>query len=460
MKKLLSMALVTLIAATSIVGCGSKENNKDAAKSAKDGDAKKGSVYYLNFKPESDAIWQEIAAEFKKDTGIECKIVTAASGTYEDTLTTEITKDEAPTLFQINGPVGFENWKDYCADLTDTDFAKYMDETAKSLAVTEDGKVYGVPYAVEGYGIIYNDAIMKKYFASANKDASITIKSADEIKNFKTLKAVVEDMTKLKSELGIKGVFGATSLSNGNQWRWQTHLANLPLYYEAKDNNSLKCPDELKFTYNENFKNIFDLYINNSSTEKSKLSEATVDGSMAELALGECAMIQNGNWGWGGINGVKGNVVQEADVKFLPIYTGVEGEETQGICIGTENYYSINSRASKDDIAATLEFLEYVFNTEKGKDYVVNKLGFITPFNTFKDNEKPSDPLALEVLRYSANTELKSVPWVFATFPSEDFKNQFGGYLLNYTLGKAEWKEVVDSTITSWNTEVAKAANK
>ena len=92
-------------------------------------------------------------------------MVTASSGTYESTLKSEVAKKNPPTLFQINGPIGYHNWKDYCLDLADTEV--YNNLTDKDMAIRGvDGKgVYGIPYVVEGYGIIYNDAIMEKYFA-------------------------------------------------------------------------------------------------------------------------------------------------------------------------------------------------------------------------------------------------------------------------------------------------------
>ncbi len=135
------------------------------------------------------------------------------------------------------------------------------------MAVTDGDGVYGIPYVVEGYGIIYNNAIMNKYFAMDGAKA----KSMDEINNFATLKAVVEDMTAKKDQLGIKGVFSSTSLKPGEDWRWQTHLANVPVFYEFRDNNvDIKNADatkEIKFQYADNFKNIFDLYLNNSTTD-------------------------------------------------------------------------------------------------------------------------------------------------------------------------------------------------
>ena len=152
----------------------------------------------------------------------------------------------------------------YTADLKNTKFYSILSD--KSMALTDGDKVLAVPYAVEGYGIIYNDAIMKKYFALPSK--AVSISSADEITNFATLKAVVEDMTKHKTELGIKGVFASTSLAAGNQWRWQTHLVDVPLYYEMKDKG---IPMGTKmatfdFTYSDNMKNIWDLYLQNSTT--------------------------------------------------------------------------------------------------------------------------------------------------------------------------------------------------
>ena len=113
----------------------------------------------------------------------------------------------------------------------------------------------------------------------------------DEINNFDKLKEVAEDMQSKKDELGIKGVFASTSLTPGEDWRWQTHLANLPIYYEYKD-NKVKDEDEISFKYSDNFKNIFDLYINNSTCEPTLLGSKTVTDSMSEFALGQCAMVQ------------------------------------------------------------------------------------------------------------------------------------------------------------------------
>ena len=83
-----------------------------------------GRVYYLSFKPENAADWEKLAQEYTSRTGVPVKVVTAASNTYEQTLMAEISNKEAPTLFQINGPIGYRNWKDYCTDLSGTNLYK------------------------------------------------------------------------------------------------------------------------------------------------------------------------------------------------------------------------------------------------------------------------------------------------------------------------------------------------
>ena len=220
-------------------------------------------MYFLNFKPEVADVYTKIADAYKQETGVTLKVVTAASGTYEQTLRSEIVKADPPVLFQINEPIGYENWKDYCAELSGTQLYQHL--TVKSLAVTSNGGVYGIPYVVEGYGIIYNGAIMDKYFAIPGA----VVTSMDAINNFDTLKAVVEDMTAKKDQLGIQGVFSSTSLKPGEDWRWQTHLANIPhLLRDQGYNPNIANPNDfktIKFQYSDNFKNIFDLYINNST---------------------------------------------------------------------------------------------------------------------------------------------------------------------------------------------------
>lgn len=438
LKRFVSMVMALMLVVGLAAGCGKSKKEE----------AQGGSVYFLNFKPEVAEVWEKIAKEYTKETGVPMKVITAAAGTYESTLKSEIAKKGAPTLFQVTGPVGYKAWKDYCKDLKDTKLYSWLLD--KSMAIGgEDGGVYGIPYVVESYGIIYNEAIMRKYYALSNAK----VKSSEEINSFEKLKEVVEDMTARKDELEIEGVFASTSFSPGEDWRWQTHLANVPQYYEFKE-DGVDEKKEFEFRYNENYKNIFDLYLNNSCTEPKMLGAKSVADSMAEFALGKVAMVQNGNWAWSQIAETDGNIVTQDNVKFMPIYTGMKEDEEQGLCTGSGNFMCINSQTSEENQKASEDFLEWLFNTEVGKNYVTNELNFITPFDTFAEAELPSDPLAKEVIRYMGDSNMTSVSWVFLTMPGEEWKSNFGASLLEYAQGSKKWKTVVEDMKTSWKDEM------
>ena len=447
-KKIITM-LVAAAMAFSVTACSQESSQTDSSTNST-GTSAKAKIYYLNFKPEIAEVYEEIAKAYQQETGVELTVVTAAAGGYEQTLKSEIAKAEPPTIFQINGPRGYAGWKEYCADLKDTQLYQHL--TDKSLAITDGDGVYGIPNVVEGYGIIYNDAIMQRYFSTPGAKVS----SMEEIRSFETLKEVVEDMTAKKEELGIQGVFASTSLSPGEDWRWHTHLANIPLYYEFTENDIDLSGDgvnTISLQYSRQLQNIFDLYLNNSVTEPKLLGSKQVADSMAEFALGQCAMVQNGNWAYSQISQVDGNTVQAEDIKFLPIYTGIAGEEDQGICIGTENYLAINRKVSQEKQQLSADFLYWLYSSETGKDFVVNRLGFIAPFDTFTPSEQPDDPLAQEVIRWMNTEGVRNIPWDFTIFPNQAFKDDFGAALLQYAQGSKDWDQVTQTVVTRWTEE-------
>ena len=437
MKKSLSILLVFALALSSVFAGGAKESSANE-------------VYFLNFKPEIADVYTDIVAPaFEEETGLKLRVVTAASNQYQTTLRSEMAKSNPPVIFQVNGPIGVQAFTNDVAPLEDTGFYALLAD--KSMAIEQDGHVVGIPYAVEGYGIIYNDAIMRKYFALPDK--TVDISSADEIRSFDTLKAVVEDMSKHLDELGIQGVFASTSMASGTDWRWQTHLFNMPLWKEFGDILTTTEAASFEFTYNENYKALWDLYLDNSTTPKGMVSAKTDADSMAEFALGQCAMVQNGNWGAAQILGQAGNVVASEDIKFLPLYMGFDGEENQGICVGTENYLSINIHASEEAKKNADTFLTWLFSSDTGKKIVKENLMFITPFNSFTEEELPEDPLAKEVNRWMNMDGVTSVPWAFQGIPSEQWKSDFGGALLQYINGTMDWSEVVEIAKKSWTVE-------
>ncbi len=460
-KRLLSIGMTAILAASSLAACGGSSSGSGAAEApaeAPAAEAKKddaggaaadggaGKVYYLNFKPEQAEQWVDLAKKYTEETGVQVDVQTAASGTYEQQLKSELAKTEAPTLFQVNGPVGLKTWKDYCLDLKDS--AVYKDLQSDDYAlVEEDGAVRGIAYVIETYGIIYNKKLLADYIAT---DGAV-IKDASEINSFAKLKEVADDIQAKKDDLGIEGAFTSAGFDSSSDWRFKTHLANLPIYYEYKK-EGISSTEAIKGEYLDGFKNIFDLYITDSTCAPTLLSGKTGEDAASEFALGEAVFYQNGTWAYGDI---KDNEVEDEDLGMLPIYIGGEGEESQGLCTGSENYWCVNSKASEEDQKATLDFLQWVVESDTGREAMANEMGFVTPFTTFADY-LPENPLVIAADAY--NKDKTAVTWNFTTMPSEEWKNQLGSAMLEYAQGTGEWDAVEKAFVDNWAVEY-EAAN-
>lgn len=461
-KRLAALSLTAAMLAGTLTACGSKTEETTAAPAgetttaataettaAEAKAAGEGSVYYLNFKPEQADQWVALGEAYTAETGVPVTVVTAASGTYEQTLKSEMAKSEAPTLFQVNGPVGLASWKDYCYDLKDS--AVYKDLSSDDFALIDaDGSVKGIAYVIETYGLIYNKKLLNDYIAM---DGAV-ISSIDEINNFDTLKKVADDIQAKKDDLGIEGAFASAGFDSSSDWRFKTHLANLPLYYEYKA-DGISSTEAVKGTYLDNYKAIFDLYITDATCEPTLLSGKTGEDAASEFALGEAVFYQNGTWAY---NDIKGNEVADEDLGMMPIYIGVEGEEKQGLCTGSENYWCVNSKASEEDIQATLDFLQWVVESETGRNALAVDMGFVTPFTTFTEEYLPANPLVA-----AADADVKkgntAVSWNFTTMPSEEWKNVLGSALLEYAQGTGQWDAVKTAFVDNWAAEY-QAANQ
>lgn len=431
---ILTVAMITGLAA----GCGSS-----AGSGGSGSDEAEGKVYYLNFKPEADEYWQELAETYTEETGVEVTVLTAASGEYEKTLKSEMAKTDAPTLFQVNGPVGLASWKDYCYDLSGSDIAGEL--TDDSFALMDGDKMAGIAYVIENYGIIYNKALLEK--------AGYT---ADNITDFDSFKKVVEDITARKDELGFSA-FTSAGMDGSSDWRFKTHLANLPIYYEYKD-EGINNTDAIKGTYLDNYRQIWDLYINNATCEPALLSTKTGDDAVAEFVTGQAVFYQNGTWAYNDVA-----ELGDDNLGMLPIYIGVEGEENQGLCTGTENYWCVNAKASEADIQATLDFMYWCVTSETGTKAMCGGegampsgqagMGFVIPF---KGNLESTNPLVNIGNQYVADG-YESVSWNFSTMPSEEWKNGVGSALTAYAADQtdAKWDAVVSAFVDGWASEAA-----
>ncbi len=439
-KKLLALALSGAMIAAMLAGCSNTGTTASPSPSVSPSEsaspsapAASGSVYYLNFKPEQATQWEDLAKAYTAETGVPVTVVTAASGQYETTLMAEMGKSAAPTLFQVNGPVGLNSWKDYCYDLSGSQL--YGELTSEDFALKDGDSVAGIAYAIESYGLITNKTLLQK--------AGYTV---DDIKSFADLKKVAEDITARKDELGF-AAFSSPGMDGSSDWRFKTHLANLPLYFEYQTEGM--TPGAIKGTYLDNYKNIWDLYINNSTANPKELSAKTGDDSRNEFLAGEAVFFQNGSWEYGNLT--KDGVFTDDDLAMIPIYVGTGDEANQGLCTGTENYWCVNNKAKAEDIQATLDFLYWCVSSETGTKSMGEDMGFVIPFKNAVDSPN------LFVKQDRAYTEAGRTPvsWNFPTMPSEEWKNGVGSALTAYAAGTGDWAGVVSAYVDGWATEYA-----
>ena len=449
-KKLLSALLSVAMVATLLVGCGGSTEEAPAADSTTEAateeeapaeetaSAEGGSVYYLNFKPEQDEAWQKLAAAYTEETGVEVTVVTAASGQYETTLMSEMGKSSAPTLFQVNGPVGLANWKDYCYDLAGSDV--YAELTNDAFALKEGDVVYGIGYVIESYGLIANKTLL----AEAGYDVA-------EIDSFEDLKACAEDITARSAELGFSA-FSSAGMDGSSDWRFKTHLANLPIYFEYQE-DGISSTAAIKGSYLDNYRAIWDLYINNSTCAPADLSAKTGDDSRAEFLEGKAAFFQNGSWEYGSLTAE--GAYTDDDLAMIPIYIGAGDEANQGLCTGTENFWCVNSQAEEADIQATLDFIAWCVTSEAGTTAMANDMGFVIPFKAAAESP---NLFVKQDTEYTAAGK-NPVSWNFTTMPSEEWKNGVGSALTAYAADQTDdnWAAVVAAFVDGWAKEYSLA---
>ncbi|MBQ5928323.1 MAG: ABC transporter substrate-binding protein [Oscillibacter sp.] len=434
MKKALTL-LLTLAMTLSLAACGAKKEEAPAASApaaSAPAATETGSVYYLNFKPEADQAWQDLAKLYTEKTGVEVKVVTAAGGNYSDTLTAEMAKDAAPTLFQCGNAQGLLDWNDYCIDFTGTAVLDEMTTSDFNLT-DETGAVKCIGYCYEAFGIIVNVELLEK--------AGYTLA---DITNFETLKAVAEDIHARSAELGFDA-FSSAGLDGSSSWRFSGHLANMPLYYEFRDDGVTAQPATITGAYLDNYRNIWDLYINNSSIATTSLPTATGDMSTGEFKEGKAVFYQNGTWEYAGL--VEAGLNPEK-LAMIPLYCGVEGEEQAGLACGTENCWAVNAKASEADIQATLDFIYWVVTSEEGTAMMAKEFGPIP----FKNAAQSENVFFNDANEYMANGNY-TVTWAFNHTPNVDsWRATVVTALAAYSADQtdANWANVVSAFVDGW----------
>ena len=450
MKKFLALGLAAALSLSLLAGCGTPSDPSGSSDpgGSDPGTAANGSVYYLNFKPEQDAQWQELAQIYTEETGVPVKVVTAASGTYETMLTSEMAKDDAPTMFQVNGPVGLNSWKDYCYDLSGSDL--YGELTSTDYALMNGDEVASIGYVIESYGIIVNQTLLEQ--------AGYTV---EDIQSFEDLKAVAEDITARSGELGFSA-FTSAGMDSSSDWRFKTHLANLPIYFEYQD-RGITYTDAIEGAYLDNYRNIWDLYINNATCDPAELTAKTANDALNDFVSGQAVFYQNGSWEY--TNVVGEGKLSEDEVTMIPIYFGVGDEANQGLCTGCENYWCVNKNASEEDIQATMDFMYWCVTDETALQAMTGGTGampsggdgmaFAIPFKAAPESSNPFVALDAQMTADGKTP----ISWNFTTMPSEEWKNMVGSALAVYAADQtdANWDAVVSAFVDGWASEYALA---
>ena len=414
MKKALSLLLIAILCVGLFAGCTGGE---------------KGRVYWLNFKPESDEVLQEVAKMYTEQTGVEVKVLTAASGTYNQTLLAEMDKAEAPTLFVIGNQNAVKEWKDYALNLKDSAIAKELNTDAYNM-YDADGNLVSIGYCYECYGIIVNPTLIEK--------AGYKM---DDLKNFEGLKKVAEDIHKRAKELGFDA-FSASDMDDSSSWRFTGHMANLEYYYESRDAGGWKeCPAEIKGTYMENFKNLYDLCINNSMTPAKELATGGHD-AQNQFKTGKAAFYVNGSWEY--------SAVAEAvpNATMIPYYAGVKGEEKAGLNCGTENYWAINSKVSEADQEATMDFMVWCVTNEEASRKLVDTFGVMP----YKSAAESTNGFLAAANKYSADG-CYVMDWATNYQPNVDeYRKALVSALNAYNADQTEanWEKVETAFVDGW----------
>ncbi|MBR6349179.1 MAG: ABC transporter substrate-binding protein [Lachnospiraceae bacterium] len=445
MKKIIAFVLGAILVIGLLAGCSGNGGGQGGGQGGGgqegggEGQAATGRVYWLNFKPELDETAQKLATMYTEKTGVKVQVVTAASGTYSQTLTSEMDKSEAPTLFIIGNQAGVKDWKDYALDLKGTAIEQELSTDAYNL-YDETGKLVSIGYCYECYGIIVNPDLIEA--------AGHTM---DEIKNFDGLKAVAEDIHARAAELGFDA-FSSSDMDGSSSWRFTGHMINLEYVYEERAAGGVwtECPPQLTGEFMKNYKNLFDLCINNSLTDPKDLATGGHDAE-AEFKEGKAAFFVNGSWEYAAVS----ESVPRATM--IPYYCGVEGEEKAGLNCGTENCWAVNAKASPEDQQATIDFMVWLVSDPEASALMVEQLGILP----YKNAPASTNGFLNDAARYT-DEGCYVMDWATNYQPNvDDYRAALVSALNAYCADQsdANWAQVETAAIQGWAVQYQNANN-
>ena len=383
-----------------------------------------GRVIYYNDDPAFEQAWQNLADRYSAQTGVEVKVVSPVAGGYEQQLASDFGAAEAPTLFVLNGYRQLASFRDKCADLSGSAAAQQL--FSDSFALRDNGAVLGIAYALDTYGLITNQTLLDA--------AGYTV---DNINCFEDLKKVAEVITRRSQKLGFSA-FTSAGLDSSSEARFNTQLVNLPLYYETLDRGT-PLPETIGGAYLDNYKAIWDLYLNNSTCKSAEILTKTADDSRSEFIAGKAVFYQSSAADYENLK----DSFADDELTMMPIYFGVGDEEYQGLCTGSEHYWCVSAAASEIDRAATLDFLEWLTTAPEALTVLANEMRLELPFVGAPESVNPCERANRRMIELG----VQPVTLCFEQIPSDNWKINLSAALAGYAAGTSGWDRVV-STFT------------
>lgn len=317
-----------------------------------------GAVYWMNFKPELDSLLQELAGRYSSENDVKVTVETPPSGEYMSTLLDKLKSENPPTMYVITGSNDVRALSKYSADLTDTSILSKQTTTEYNLR-DEDGRLIAIPYCYECFGIAVNPLYVE-----------LAGHTMDELNSFDGLKAIAESIHENSWWLGYDA-FAPMDFSSDSSWKYTAHLADVEYAYESRTAKGYnEGPATLTGEYMDNFKNLYDLVVNNCAVSAAELSIGSYDG-LTEFKNGRAAFYIAGSWDYADI------AAGIPDVTMIPLYCGVKGENNAGLCCGTENRWAINDKISERSRYATLKFMEWLVTDPDASAALEKELGAI-----------------------------------------------------------------------------------
>ena len=452
-KKILAALLVASICSTAaLAGCSvskSDSTSTGGSSTASSTDSKSSSnepvtVTIKQFKAEID---EQLGKDIEKYKSVAPNVTityqSIGAGTDIGTvLKADMSAGTMPTIFNAIGPSEYEVYKDYLEDLSDQPWVSHATKGSLDL-LTVDGKVYGLPVSTEGLGLVVN----KKIFDDAGVDISNLKSMKDFDDAFSKLDAKIKDGS-LANVDSCKNLKAVTAVQGAETWVLGDHAENIFLVPEFEgDPFKAYNSKTVEMKYADTYKDYTDMMLKYSEFADNKKGAVTYTYSgnaIPDISTGKVAVIQQGNWAYNEINKIDEETAK--NLTLLPMPIGGDNQDAAMISILSQ-YWTVNSKASDAEKTAAKDFLNWLYQSDEGKDIVVNSFGFIPVFDNYGDLA-PSDPLSKAVVDLSSSG--KVVNAVFKGTPDGWGQNVFGAAVQAYISGEKTWDEVVKTAQDGW----------